>query len=293
MARTLSFHATRVEAEAGEQEPASLSFAVEADGDPSTYFNMMVEDADMSEVRVGWGDGKDARDECVLVLSSAILAQGKFKAAFGEPRPSEIGPYGAVEVTFDELEADEAGAVAGALSALAAGLGAKLSISLPGVELGAAKKAPDVPRRHGAPVLGLLSTQQWRVAPGQTVSLALTLSNGGGPLDGGIVVELGGAALEKGFIEPKSVAASGGEGTFERRGNIAVAKVPGVRLQADLEVDRKVDKKAHRPPSLGVTVAVTGVTPGSALFTVRVLAAARNDRSGSAMVGRTLVVAPE
>ena len=63
-------------------------------------------------------------------------------------------------------------------------------------------------------------------------------------------------------------------------------------MPADLDVDRKADKKAPRPPTLPVSLVLVGAAPGSALFTVRVLLASRTDRSGSAMVGRTLVVGP-
>lgn len=289
VARTLSFHASRVDAEA--HDTPSVSFAVDADGDPSTYFGMMLEDPDVPEVRVSWGDGRDARDEQVLVLTSVALARGRFRAAFGES--SEAGPYAGVEVTFDALEDDDASALAAALAALASGLGKKLSIELPGVEVGSPKKSvPDVPRRRGAPVLGLLSKQDWRVTTGGTVELALTLSNGGGPLEAGLVLEVGGAALSRGLVEPKSAASAGAEGAFERRGDLAIARLPELRLLADLDVDRNADKKAPRPPAIALTVRIAGASAGSGLLTVRALAGGRTDRAGSAMVGRTLVVEP-
>lgn len=290
MARTLSFHATRIETEGGDGDASSLSFQVEADGDPTVFFTMVAEDEEAAEVRISWGDGKDAREECVATLASATLVVAKFKAVLAEPRPAAMGPYGGVELTFDELDEDDARSAGHALSSLAKGLGSRLQITLPGIELGAPPKGPDLPRRHGAPVLGLVSKDTWKTAPGETLTLGLTLSNGGGALDGGIVVELGGAALEKGCIEPKSVAAGGGEASFEKKGNVAHARLPGVKMPADLEVDRKADKKAPRSPSIPVTLVVAGAKAGSALFTVRVLLAAKNDRTGSAMVGRTLVV---
>lgn len=289
-ARTLSFHATRVEAEA--DDATTLSFLVEADGDPTVFFTMATEDAETAEVRVSWGDGKDTREECVVTLATASLAAARFKATFAEPRPAAFGPYAAVEVTFDELEEDDARGAGGALAALGKSLGPRLTLAVPGVSVQSPPKMPDLPRRHGAPVLGLLSKDVWRVGPGETVTLGLTLSNGGGALEGGIVVELAGAALEKGCVEPKSVSAAGVEAKFERKGTTASARVPGVRMPADLEIDRKADKKAPRSPTLAVSLTLVGATPGSALFTVRVLLASRTDRTGSAMVGRTLVVAP-
>ena len=290
MARTLSFHATRIETDGGAEEITTLSFVVEADGDPSVYFTMVAEDEDAAEVRVSWGDGKEAREECVLALASASLAAARFKAAFAEPRPAAMGPYGAVEVTFDELEEDDARSAAGALSTLVKGLGARLAITLPGVSLTALPKIPDFPRRHGAPVLGLLSKDAWKTRAGEPLALSLTLSNGGGPLEGGIVVEVAGAALEKGCIEPRSVNAAGAEASFERKGNVASARVTAVRLPADLDVDRRADKKAPKPPALSFTLTIAGKSVGSALLTVRVLPASRNDRAGSAMVGRPVVV---
>lgn len=203
-----------------------------------------------------------------------------------------MGPYGAVDLTFDDLEEDDARGAATALSALAKGLGSRLAVTLPGVNLTAPPKGPDLPRRHGAPVLGVLSKDVWRAAPGETVTLGLVLSNAGGALEGGIIVELAGAALEKGCVEPKSISAGGVEATFERKGNAASARLPGVKMPADLEIDRKVDKKAPRSPTMPLSLVLAGKEVGSALFTVRVLLASRSDRTGSAMVGRTLVVGP-
>lgn len=288
MARTLSFQATRIETEL--EETTSLSFVVESDGDPSVFFTMIAEDEEAAEVRVSWGDGKDSREECVLSLASAMLAPGRFKAAFADPRPAAMGPYGAVEVAFEELDEDDARGAAVALSALGKALGPRLTITVPGVGPGLGPKMPDLPRRHGAPVLGVVSKSTWATGTGQSLTLALTVSNGGGALDGGIVVELGGAALEKGHVEPRTASVAGGEASFERKGMVAVARLPGVRIPADLEIDRKVDKKAPRSPSIPLEVVVEGQKPGAGLFTVRVLVAARGDRTGSAMVGRTLVV---
>lgn len=286
MARNLSFHATRVQAD--PQDSPSISLEVEADGDPSTYFGMMIEDPDVPEVRISWGDGRESRDEHVVALTSASLAPTRLCAAFGE----SSGRYAGADVSFDALEEDDANALAAALTALASGLGSKLSIS--GIELAApAKRAPELPRRRGAPMLGLLTRHEWRVAAGADGRLDLTLSNLGGPLDGGILVELGGAALERALVEPKSAAIAGAEAVFERRGNVATAALPDVRLLADLEIDRKANKKAPPPPEIALTVRITGASPGSGLFTVRVLVGTRGDRSGSALVGRTLVVGSE
>ncbi len=290
MARTLSFRATRVEAEAGDNAVAGASFEIETDGDPSTYFSMMLEDPDVPEVRVSWGDGSDGRDEAVVALASANLARDRFTATFANARASDVGPYGGVDITFGALDEEEASVLGAALGALAHGLGAKLSVALPGVEVEVVKKVPAVPRRTGAPVLGLVSTQPWQAALGETVALTLTLSNLGGSLDKGIHLELAGAALEAGRVDPKKVSASGAEAVFEREGRTAFAHLPGLRVPADYDVDRKADKKAPRPPVLTLTVFVAGASEGSGLFTVRALPAGRNDRSGSAMVGRTFVV---
>ncbi|MBZ0118662.1 MAG: hypothetical protein K8H88_16785, partial [Sandaracinaceae bacterium] len=292
VARKLSFHATRVEAEPGDGDAATLSFLVDADGDASTYFTLVADDEE-DAVRVSWGDGKDARDECVVKLESAALALDKFRAEIAEPRPKAFGPYGSVELSFDTLEEDEASAAAGALVALAKHLGDKLTLTVPGVTVASVTSGSTqtaVPRRVGPPTLGVASKSTWRAKPASELALALTVSNIGGALEGGVMVEVAGPALEASLVAPTKLSGKGGEAVFEHRGKTASAHLPDLKMPADLDVDRRADKKAAKPPTTELTLSVVAHKAGSGLLTVRITPAGRRDRGGSALVGRTFVI---
>jgi len=194
------------------------------------------------------------------------------------------------EPPFDALEDDEASGAASALAALAKGLAEKLAVS-PTVKVAPASAAPSLPRRVGAPTLGVASKGQWRAAPQAELELVLLLSNIGGALETGVVIEVAGPALEASLVAPRLASGkSVAEASFEKIGSSARATLPDVRLPADLDVDRRADKKAARPPTTELTVSLLAAKAGSGLLTVRVIPAGRPDRSGSAMVGRTLVV---
>ena len=74
-----------------------------------------------------------------------------------DPRPSALGPYAGVDLSFEALEEDDARGAAQALSSFQKALGPRLDVKLPGIDLGMPAKGPDLPRRHGAPVLGLVA----------------------------------------------------------------------------------------------------------------------------------------
>jgi hypothetical protein len=288
----LSFHATRIEAET-EADAPSLAFEIESDADATVFFRVSSEDE--AQVRVSLGNGKKTVEDCVIRFASVELVQKKFKAAFAEPRPAEIGTYKTVEITFDELEPDDAGLAVDALTKLTKGLGDKAKIDIPG-----AKPPPVnvprpsfVPRRTGSPQLGLLAHAEvaWKARAGQTLALKVSIANHGGKLEAGLDVELGGAAIETGFIEAKEVEALGEKAAFTRKGSIAIAELAAATIEADLDIDRRAARgQADGSPAIEAVVSVKAVKAGKGLLTVRAIPKSKLGRTGGAMVGRPIVV---
>lgn len=287
-ARPLSFHATDVRAEAGPHEVVAVEFIVEGDDDQLVFFLMMAEEADDNEgtvVRVSWGNGQDGRDESVVELASLSLTATRFDVAFAEPRPASLGPCASVAVTFEALEPGAASLLSRALFELAASLGDKLSVPAAAI---AAKVVPTVPRRVGPPSLGLAAAlTTWRTNVSSELTLALTLTNLGGALEG-VQIEIGGAALDGGLVIGRAVTGDDSEAKLEAKSTVAVASLPSVRLPADFDVDRSVDRKAAPAPRVALGVKLVGMRAGSGLLTVRVRPLGKT--AGSAMVGHMLVI---
>jgi hypothetical protein len=289
----LSFHATRIEAEV-EADAPSLSFEVDSDADASVYFRVSSEDE--AQVRVSLANGKKSVEDCVIRFASVELVPKKFKAAFAEPRPSEIGTFKAVEITFDELEPDDAGLAVDALTKLTKALGEKAKIDIPGAKpppAVAPSRPSFVPRRTGSPQLGLVAQADspWKGKPGQTIAIKVAIANHGGKLDMGLDVELGGAAIESGCVEAKEVEALGEKGAFAKKGTIAFAELAGTKIEADLDIDRKAARgQADGAPVIEATVSVKAVKAGKGLLTIRAIPKSKVGRTGGAMVGRPIVV---
>lgn len=113
----LSFTATRVREEI-YNDVQTLSFEVEADGDPLVYLTVMNQDPSSSCARIWWANRNEGADECVVHIASAHFTRTSFGMALAEPRPKCLGPYGAFEIAFEELEESEARAAAEALLAI-------------------------------------------------------------------------------------------------------------------------------------------------------------------------------
>ena len=283
---TFSFHATRVKADADE-ETATLAFEVEGDGDPSVFFTLCPDPDGEAAVRLWWADGKDARDEVSISLASVELLAEKFVAAFQDPSAEVAGRYSGVSITFEALEEADAREALEALALIAPTL----------VKLPEKKPVPsratvlsEGPRRRGAPMLGVASRSSWQVKVKKSLDIELLVSNRGGPLQGGVVVEVAAAALEEGLIEARAVAGSGPAAAFDRKGRIAAAVIPDLAIPADLDIDRRSHKDAAPPPVAVLTLTLQALRVGSSLLTVRVIPARNPDRSGGAMCGRSFVV---
>jgi hypothetical protein len=275
---TLSFRATKVTAEVGD-EVQTLGFEIEVDGEPSVYFTA-VNEAE-GGIRVSWGDGKQSRDECVVTVAAAALEEERFTLEYKEPDPERVGPYRAVEIAFEALDEDAAPEAAEAFGKL----------------FGPKDQRPVVlegPRRRGTPSFGLAAASRdaWRVKVGGDVSLDVVLSNTGGPVSG-IALDVAGPAVAAGQVEVVEARTQGKSVRLETKGGTARGLLEHVRVEADLDIDRKGagGKGAPRPPSFTLTVVVRGKAPGQQLLTLRAIPRTADGRGG-AMVGRTIVVEP-
>ena len=145
-----------------------------------------------------------------------------------------------------------------------------------------------MPRRVGPPSLGLAAAlTTWRTNVSSELTLALTLTNLGGALEG-VQIEIGGAALDGGLVIGRAVTGDDSEAKLEAKSTVAVASLPSVRLPADFDVDRSVDRKAAPAPRVALGVKLVGMRAGSGLLTVRVRPLGKT--AGSAMVGHMLVI---
>jgi hypothetical protein len=289
--KKLSFHATKVTAEV-EPEEISLAFEVERDdGEPSVFVRLS-KDAPGS-VGLAWGDGKSERDDAPVAVTSPAFAKTSFRLDFVSPDDATTGPYKGIEITFDELEEEDAAAAAEAFAQVLAP--PKPAPKTAGAAKPGAGKAVVGPdgltghRKRGNPQLGVLATARtdWRMKVGEELTLELMVSNTGGAAEG-ISIDIGGAALA--HIEVRDAAAQTKSGTLDAQKTAVRATLAHVRVDPDYDIDRKAaGRDAPAMPKFPLTVTVRGKTPGQALLTVRVTPRTADGR-GSAMVGRTIFV---
>jgi hypothetical protein len=190
-----------------------------------------------------------------------------------------VGPYRGVEITFEALDEDAAPEAAEAFGKL----------------FGPKEEKPVIegPRRRGTPSFGLVAASRdgWRAKVGGDVALGFLLSNTGGAAEG-IALEVAGPAIGSGHVEVVEAQTQGKTVRLETKGGIARAVLEHVRVEADLDLDRKAfGKGAPRPPAFPLTLTVRGKSPGQQLLTLRAIPRTKDGRGG-AMVGRTIVVEP-
>jgi len=106
MDRLLKFHATSVGVSL-EEEVQTLSFQVNADGDPTIYLSIMNEVDPSNGVRIWWGDGVESRDECTTKIVTVLLEPGRFSGQFEDRRPSCLGGYAGFDISFQAPEDEE------------------------------------------------------------------------------------------------------------------------------------------------------------------------------------------
>ncbi len=272
--KKLSFHATKVTAEV-DPDVQTLGFEVATGGEPDVFFTMMNDDP--GSVRVTWSDGKLHREECSVAVLSAALEKERFKLELKEPDAATMGPYKAVELTFDALDKELAPGVAEAFARL----------------LGPPAPPPVLTgtRKRGNPALGVLaaSRSEWRVRVGEEIPLEIIVSNTGGGAQG-LSLEIAGAAIA--HLEVREAKAQGRTGKLDAQKTVVRAVLEHVRVDADYDIDRKaVGKDAPPAPKFPFTVVVRGKSAGQALLTLRVTPRTADGR-GSAMVGRTIFIDP-
>ena len=185
---------------------------------------------------------------------------------------------------------------------------AEAEIAAPEEPVGADGKAIEAGYRiiTQAPRLSLDPNQPneaWNFVIDEGFEIVLKAVSVGGPAETGLFVEIAGAALDKGLIEPETVEIEGhetAEAKFERQGQRRVASIPEFLLHAGIEPnkDKKVkpkDRFLENPEDTFVTIRLRGrvakLGAGELLY-VRV-GFERLGQEGSLMRGRPVSVFTE
>ncbi len=144
-------------------------------------------------------------------------------------------------------------------------------------------------RAEGSPVLAMRPDQStpWRANLKETTALRLQVMNRGGPL-AGMYVEVAGNAVAEGLIASEEVTLGGAKGQFEKKGSAFRAEISDAKLDAHFADASRADPA----PSIELVVKLRAERPGNGLMTVRVGPLGATGIMGSAMEGRSFVVAP-
>ncbi|KIG16463.1 hypothetical protein DB30_04376 [Enhygromyxa salina] len=156
-----------------------------------------------------------------------------------------------------------------------------------------------------APRLSLNPNQPndaWAFTTAGPFEIALNAVSVGGPAETGLYVEVSGDALDKGLIEPESVAIEGeneGQAKFQRKGKRFLAQLPDFRVPAGIEPvkDKKVkpkDRFLENPEDTFLTIRLVGKASkdgAGELAFVRV--GFEGTEEGSLMRGRPVTVGPD
>lgn len=182
---------------------------------------------------------------------------------------------------------------------------AEAPIEVPEEPVGANGKADNGRTRiiTQAPRLDLDPNQPneaWQFVIGEPFEIVLNAVSVGGPAETGLFVEISGAALDKGLVEPELAAIEGqthGQASFERHGKKRIATFPELLVPAGVEPirDKKVKPKERfleNPEDTFLTIRLRGqvgkLGSGELLF-VRV-GFERVGQEGSLMRGRPISV---
>ncbi|MFO7562658.1 MAG: hypothetical protein R6X02_08430 [Enhygromyxa sp.] len=142
--------------------------------------------------------------------------------------------------------------------------------------------------------------EAWNFVRDEDFEIVLNAVSVGGPAETGLYVEISGAALDKGLVEPKSVVIEGqnqGQAVLERRGKKQVASLPDFRVPAGVEPikDKKIkpkDRFLDNPEDTFLTFRLRGRVPklgANELLYVRV-GFEGVGQEGSLMRGRPVTV---
>lgn len=96
--------------------------------------------------------------------------------------------------------------------------------------------------------------------------------------------------MTSGLVDAVQVKTPSGVVAFERAGDVALAPLAALTLEACAEPQE--GERAMRRPSVSLTVRVHAAKAGRGLLTVRVLREDGQSREGSGMVGRSIVIEP-
>jgi hypothetical protein len=144
-------------------------------------------------------------------------------------------------------------------------------------------------RAEGSPVLAMKPDQAtpWKATVKEAAALRLLVMNRGGPLSG-MYVELAGNAVSDALIEAEDATLGGAKARFEKKGSSFRAEISDAHLDAHFADASRADPA----PSIDLVVRIRAQRAGNALMTVRVGPLGATGITGSAMEGRSFVVAP-
>ncbi|HLT35654.1 MAG TPA: hypothetical protein VK034_05195 [Enhygromyxa sp.] len=181
---------------------------------------------------------------------------------------------------------------------------AEAAIDTPEEPVGADGKPIDTRTRiiTQAPRLDLDPNQPneaWQFVRDEDFEIVLNAVSVGGPAETGLYVEVSGAALDKGLVEPVTVDIEGqnrGHASFERHGSKRIATFPDLRIPAGVEPirDKKIKPKERfldNPEDTFLTIRLRGRVPklgANELLFVRV--GFERVQEGSLMRGRPVSV---
>jgi len=282
----LRFHASSVEI---EPDAERVSFATE---DDSHTFSFQRDDSAPDEGPL-WIERDEQAHAGRAALLRVVVEAGRFTADVDLARAPFFAPYDGVEVLHDDDD-DTTRALVAALARIFRGHLSRVRVNVEGLpshlpEPGA-QQGP--PRKKGLAMLAAKSpgSAAWSGRAGKHADFTVVVENGGGPLTRGVTVELGGPAMTSGLVDAVQVKTPSGVVAFERAGDVALAPLAALTLEACAEPQE--GERAMRRPSVSLTVRVHAAKAGRGLLTVRVLREDGQSREGSGMVGRSIVIEP-
>lgn len=146
---------------------------------------------------------------------------------------------------------------------------------------------------EGPPALGLNNKERaWRTSLGEPLTLSFDIPSNGGP-GTGLFFEVTGDVLKNGLLKPVEIQLGDQTVSFQGAGATWKAELPQVPIEAAFAAANPRTKQIFPQSNtkLSARVRFDSVAKGQGLLMVRVSPLAATGRSGSAMDGRTVIVA--
>lgn len=133
------------------------------------------------------------------------------------------------------------------------------------------------------------SPRTWAFTVGQAVTLDIPFTNHGGPAKG-VVVEVGGPALQAGLVQPRRVILGDVEAALPERGPASRVEMPAVTIPAGNSERPQRGESLPDPAARVARVELTALKAGTAVLTVRITPLGAAGGRGSVLQGKSLSV---